>query len=305
MRLPSESLAWKSLLSFAVEDVLEIRRAKDSIILHFISHSQEDDVNDDGREWIGALAPLRSDLLAGDLRSLYLTWLSSLQQGQVEDEDLEPIVPAGLSEPSSSLERLMDFLSLPEILVEVAAMNSAPLQESSKPVELKSLVCALTEKEKTNLLFSALSDSGSHWKSMLLARFERERGSVRHESALHCRRVGDILSAANARSEEEARKRAKDEAVKEARRKAEEEAERARYLDQLQSRESEVWNEVIANILKRQPKSYDYAVSLLTDLRDMSVRRGDLSGFALAARGLREKHSTKGMFIRRLDQAKL
>jgi hypothetical protein len=51
-------------------------------------------------------------------------------------------------------------------------------------------------------------------------------------------------------------------------------ANRARYIDQLARREPEIWEQVAVHILKRQPNDYARAVSLLTDLHDLAVRRG-------------------------------
>ena len=55
----------------------------------------------------------------------------------------------------------------------------------------------------------------------------------------------------------------------------------------------------------RQPKDYDRAVILLTDLHDLSVRQGDETGFQLTMEELRKTHAAKGTFLRRLTKAKL
>jgi hypothetical protein len=49
------------------------------------------------------------------------------------------------------------------------------------------------------------------------------------------------------------------------------------YMDQLARREPEIWEQGAVHILKRQPNDYARAVSLLTDLHDLAVRRGQES----------------------------
>jgi hypothetical protein len=70
-------------------------------------------------------------------------------------------------------------------------------------------------------------------------------------------------------------------------------------------REKAVWKQVDALIQKRQPKDYDRAVVLLTDLHDLAVRQGDETGFQLTIEELRKTHAAKDSFLRRLTKAKL
>jgi hypothetical protein len=71
--------------------------------------------------------PLRSDLLRGDLRCLYLGWLRCAQDGGPGEVKPEPPVPAGLKELSGPLYALIEFLEIDRDLVEIAAQASKPL----------------------------------------------------------------------------------------------------------------------------------------------------------------------------------
>ena len=267
----------------------------------------EQDDWDDGAGWIGSLLSLRSDLLRGDLRCLYLGWLLCAQYEEFAGDELEPSVPAGLRELSAPLHSLIEFLAIDEDLVEVAALTSAPLNTGPSRKELDAWVRSLPEKEKNDLLVTAASEPGERWKTELLLRLQRQE-TLRASpatAAIQCRTVGDLLAAAHARAERrtglvEARR-----VAKAARRKAEDEANRARYLAQLERREAETWNQVASHILKRQPNEYDHAVSLLTDLRDLAVREGQAVAFQSALEELRRKHAAKKSFLRRLAMAKL
>jgi len=55
----------------------------------------------------------------------------------------------------------------------------------------------------------------------------------------------------------------------------------------------------------RQPKDYDKAVSLLTDLHDLAVRRGQTVGFQTELEKIRQVHAAKESFLRRLTKASL
>ena len=72
---------------------------------------------------LAEMAQVRPELTAGDLRLLYLGWLLALQTdfSEVDDEDVEPPVPAGLEDLSVSLQAIVDFLGIDEGLIAVAA----------------------------------------------------------------------------------------------------------------------------------------------------------------------------------------
>ena len=74
------------------------------------SFRREDKDWDNGTGWMGSLMSLRSDLLRGDLRCLYLGWLLCAQNGEFAENELEPAVPAGFGELSAPLHSLIEFL---------------------------------------------------------------------------------------------------------------------------------------------------------------------------------------------------
>jgi hypothetical protein len=107
---------------------------------------------------MASLMPLRSDLLRGDLRCLYLAWLRSAQDGGLDEDNLEPPVPAGLEELSGSLHALIEFLEIDEDLLEVAAQGSNPLAAGPSRRELSAWIRGLPEKDKSELLITAVVD---------------------------------------------------------------------------------------------------------------------------------------------------
>jgi len=254
LRLPLELADHKAFKAMRLGDAAHVRKAGKHLIVGFSAEVEFDDY-DDGTGWMGSLTALRSDLLRGDHRCLYLGWLLCAQYEEFAEDDTEPFVPPGLGELSAPLQSLIEFLEIDEDLVQVAALASAPLSTGRSRKELDAWIRRLPEKEKDDLLVTAVSDAGERWKVGLLRRFERQTAArVSSESATVQRRtVAELLEAARSRAEERSRRLDAQRAKEAARRKVKEEAERAQYLDQLAKRESETWNEVAAHILKRQP----------------------------------------------------
>jgi hypothetical protein len=236
-----------------------------------------------------------------------LGWLLCAQNEEFGEDELEPVVPAGLGELSAPLHSLIEFLGIDEDLVEIAASASAPLNAGPDREELATWIQSLPEKEKNSLLVAAVSGFGERWKNGLLRRFEQQnaRRTLSAPDTICRRTTGDLLRLVHARVEERTRLLEAKRAAEAARRKAEDEANRSRYLDELRKREDTTWNQIATHIQKRQPNEYDKAVSLLIDLRDLAVRQGRVATFQSALGELRQEHAAKESLLRRLAKARL
>ena len=305
LRLPQELVDFKQLKSMLPGEAASARSAGKFVIVSFESEVESDDDWDDGTGWMGSLVSLRSDLLRGDLRCLYLGWLHSVECHEFSEDALELSVPAGLRELSAPLDSLIEFLGIDGDLVEVAASASAPLKEGPSQKELATWVRGLPANEKENLLIDFLSESGERSRLELLQRFQRENAVAASHSVIERRTVKDLLTAARVRADERANQLRAKRAEDVARKKAKDEADRAVYLEGLAKREKAVWKQVEAYIEKRQPKDYERAVILLVDLHDLAVRQGDETGFQLTMEELRKTHTAKSTFLGRVAKANL
>jgi len=306
LRLPLELADYKVLRAMLPGEAAQVRRSENSVIVGFENQFEDDDW-DDGTGWMGSLISLRSDLLGGDLRCLYLGWLLCAQNEEFGEDELEPAVPAGLGELSAPLHSLIEFLGIDEDLVEVAASASASLSADPDHEELATWIRSLPEKEKNKLLVAAVSEPAERWKNGLLRRFERQnaRCTLPVPTTIRRRSPGDLLTLAHARAQERNYLLEEKRTAEVARRRAEDEADRTRYLDQLEKRKEATWNQIAAHIQKRQPNEYDKAVTLLIDLRDLAVRQGRVAAFQSALGELRQEHAAKESLLRRLTKAKL
>jgi hypothetical protein len=150
-------------------------------------------------------------------------------------------------------------------------------------------------------------DQGDRWRNDLVRRFRRT--NLQQTSAAYAaserRKASDLLAAAHARAKERARLLNEQRTAEAAKRRAEDLANRVQYLNRLGSRQLEIWKQVAAHVQTRQSKDYDRAVSLLTDLHDLAVSRGQTTGFQTALEKIRRVHAAKESFLRRLAKANL
>ena len=205
LRLPQELVDFKQLKSILPGNAARARSAGQFVIVTFESEVESDDDWDDGTGWMGSLVSLRSDLLRGDLRCLYLGWLHCVQNDEFSGDALEPPVPAGLRALSAPLDSFIEFLGIGEDLVEVAASACAPLKEGPSRKELATWVRGLPANEKDDLLIDSLSESGERWRVELLQRFQRENTVATSLGAIERRTVKDLLTATRVRADERAR----------------------------------------------------------------------------------------------------
>jgi len=118
----------------------------------------------EGEGLLTALAPLREDLMRGDLRALYLAGLKASQYADDVDDDDEgsddeenessgpaelPVLPApaGLGQLSPRLRAFVDFLDIDHGLIATAAASSAPLAQAEDRID--EWVELLPESERT------------------------------------------------------------------------------------------------------------------------------------------------------------
>ena len=80
IRLPKRLADQRQLKAFLCKaDCAVLRASGENLILDIARDEVEPDGDwDDGSGWLAALAPLRADMLAGDLRLCYLLWLTAV-----------------------------------------------------------------------------------------------------------------------------------------------------------------------------------------------------------------------------------
>lgn len=321
LRVPRALVTPEELEPYRGEDVFTFQEAGESLILTFDSSDEGSGDWEEGSGWMAALAPVRAELLAGDRRALYLAWLLFAQRLDFDDEDfedeydeegleddefglgaVEPPVPPGLGALSGPLASLADFLRIDEDLIAVAAERSPAGVEDDE--ELAAWIASLAEEEKNGLLLEAARGRGTNFGPSLLARFRASREG-RSEEAAGGRTVRELLEAGERRREEREREEARRKAEERARKQAAAAKARAKYLDDLVTRQGAVWKKVEGLVEEKKAKPYDEAVSLLVDLRDVAQRTKAIAGFEARFAKLLEGFSKRPALLERLRKARL
>ena len=110
LRLPARLLTPTAVEPYCDGRSLSYRVKGEYMILSFLSETEGYDGEDDGGE-LSSLIPLRADLLRGDYRCLYLGWLLTVQNAEVDDGATEPPVATGVEELERLLAGLGRFLA--------------------------------------------------------------------------------------------------------------------------------------------------------------------------------------------------
>jgi hypothetical protein len=282
-----------------------VREKNGKVILTFASEDEGGDwVEGDGH--LSSLISVRAELGRGDLRALYLGWLLCAQNGDLDDDDLEPPVPRGLAQLGASLESFAEFLRIDPDLVAAAARASPPLAHDEPSLtDVRALLAKLPAGEKDDFLARVIAGDAAV-ASELIQRMRRERGGAGDagRAAPRRRTVAELLRGTEHAADERRRAEAEKAAKEKARREREAAAVRSKHLDKLAGTEPALWKRVEELVATRQPKRYEEAVVLLADLRDLAARK-DGADFRHRLAALRVEHARKPTLIERLQKAGL
>ncbi len=160
---------------------------RDYVILDLASEDEAGEWVEDAEDSLSAIVGVRSELAAGDLRPLYLAWLSAYGAwerdedafGDEDEDELEPPVPAGLGS------------------LQVAAEASPGLPELKDDARaLATHIAKLPVSDKDRLLTLVAEDQAARARMELLRGF---RGDPDERRSRPRRTVAGLLDAAAAR----------------------------------------------------------------------------------------------------------
>jgi hypothetical protein len=172
LRLPARLLDPKTAHLYCAGERASVREKNGRVILTFVSEDEEEGDWVEGDGHLSSLISVRAEVGRGDLRALYLGWLLRAQNGDLDDHDLEPPVPAGLAQLSASLEALAEFLRIDPDLIGVAATASRPIDGEPKPADVSAWLAKLPASEKDD--FTCTDDRRG--------RGTRQRAPAAHEA---------------------------------------------------------------------------------------------------------------------------
>lgn len=125
-RLPKTLFNLAEMRDYFISDEMEHDQQGEYVILD-LNFNDEGGGGDwiDGEGLLDDLLPLRDELVEGDFRVLYLAWLKAagkaLDEGYIDENTLEPAVPAGLDTLSPAQQQFANLIELDSLQIKVAA----------------------------------------------------------------------------------------------------------------------------------------------------------------------------------------
>lgn len=301
IRLPKRLVDRRRLDGFlqAVECV-DVTTSGENLIVDIECEELEPEPSwDDETDWLAALAPLRVDMLGGDLRLFYLLWLMAVEAGSIEPDAAEPL--PGIGPITGALDAFARFFRLGANLVAAAAERPAgtTAQDPLSSDVIRRCLADLPDGEKTTLL-ARVVEGDPHVGNELRALVRDRQALQAARPAVAPRLAGELRARADAIREAREREQSERREAERERRQAEEASARRARLDAIMRRGETVWREVETEIERCNASGYDTAAGLLLDLKAVAEERGTTGDFACRLQAIRERHSRKGRFIERL-----
>ncbi len=297
-RFPQSVVEIDMLTPFCLEDIISTYSADEYIVLDICVNEEGDTFWIEGEGWLSSLSLLRQDILRGDFRALYLAWLKAISLGQgVEDHDdlVEPPLPPNLKNLSLPLKKLVDFFRIDEDLI-AAALELSPSDDGILEQKVEELVAKLSERERNEFLVKSAKGEPNVDAQLVRRLREISSGKLRTDpgSMPTQRKVSELFAAAN-------------EITTQRQKRQSQEAEQARIrrLNELSKQEPELWEEVFGLIEKKQSKSYDEAVKLLLELRELAEYKSEWEKFRTRIEQIYEQYDNRPGLKTRLRQAGL
>ena len=297
-RFPTPIIPADVMQAYQYADSLEWSAEGEYAILNIELRQEEPD--DEWTEEAGLLAGMvqvRDDLLRGDYRALYLAWLMiasyALDFLEEDDEDLtEPPVPPNLQALSPALRNFIDFFGIDTDLVTAAAQASAKAGKSS--AKLSAYLDQLAEAEQRSFLERLLK--GEPHLDIALANRLRELSGT-GKAALPAgerRTIRQLVTAAQA---------VRQQRLDAERRQAE--IVRLKKLEKIAQQQDQLWGRIPELIAQKRANTYEEAVSILKDLRDLAAHQQHLAEFQEKLAAIRSQYPTLQGLHRRLKEARL
>ena len=308
LRVPKEAFDARTLRAFRTESVFSFGRTDTHWLLEWTLSESEDYARfgeDDGRDWMGRLLPLRNELLRGDLRPLYLGWLAGVSAGEVGETATEPGPPRGLSRLTGAQRSLAEFLEVDQDLLKAAGTpdRQSPEFDVSENAKLDAWLAELPLAEKTASLKLLLTERSQQAERKLNARLhawrrERQPGGVRESRRRTVAEMQELATSITA-----ARKR--QEAAEHERAEAERRAKHETHLRTLAADFDRCWQTADGHAERGIASAYDEVRRVLVELAEAYTLCASRSDFDRRLEQFMGRHGGRAALASRLSAAGL
>jgi len=269
VRLPIEALTQETAKAVAVSNLMDIKATKTHWIITWRLEESENYDRfgmEDGRGWMARLAPVRDELLRGDLRSLYIGWLPAIAGEMMDDEETEPLSVSGLENLTAAQQALAEFLEVDPDLLAGAGMGSPAAQETEvSQREMEKWIDALPKEEINSILKQLLEGKGQQAERSIRNRFSAwRRGLQRGDTDAPRRTVGELRQNAEKARLVRMEKQKRDQKQREIKRLE----KRKAHMKNPSSDFPKAWASVKEPVERGSGRGYDEACRILVDIAE-------------------------------------
>lgn len=306
IKLPLELVDYKQLelyvfeaSSYMINELRVLKKGKNVLLDMNLNEEEGGGYWLEGEGWLSDLSLLRADILNGDYRSLFITWVELLRQNHENEElgedyrILNSLIPPNLKRLPIRLTRLVDFFE-----VDLDWVNSG-LKYSLEAVknEINYEAClkeldSLTKDKYLGRLLAGESNLGLKLKQEIKSQLNIDdvdgsssKGHILFQDYL--KQVNKVICD----------------------REGAVEAEKARLhqekMEVVKKDKTHIEGEIERHILKSNASGYKFAVSSLIDLRDLSEYEKKQELFKKYLSEVVERHRRKQTFVKRLREGGL
>ena len=296
----SEIIKFDISASDAFDVNLEVHRAPTYILLDLEWNSEEggdgfwleeEDVD------LADFGAIRESILNGDYSALYLYWLrikdakaeyddydddddefdEEYDDYEFEKRDTSPPVPVQLRSINSALQSFIDFFDIDKDLVKAAQTAAKEVAVHEKAKDYAQLIQALSLQEKNNYLLQLLNG-----EPRLEVRLKKHLDELSKEQSTAPVQIS--FEQLKAQQSKERKIRAEKERL------VTQIAHRKR-MEKLTKAETNTWKSVTFNLDRKTGKSYELAVDMLKELKELAIYRNDLPAFQIKMKKIKTDYS--------------
>jgi hypothetical protein len=267
LRLPIEALTKETAKAMEVPYILDFKATRSHWIITWSLEESEDYDRfgmEDAYGWMARLAPVRDELLRGDLRSLYIGWLAAVSREIMDDDAMEPISVRGLGQPTAAQQALAEFLEVdPDLLAGAGMGRPAAAEAEISAQEMDQWIDGMPGEEVKSILKQLLEGKGQQAERYIRNRFASwQRSSQSGNNQSPRRKVGQLRQNAQKAREVRLEKEKQDQKQREIKRLE----KRKAYLKKLSSDFPKAWALVKEPVERGSGRGYDEACSILVDI---------------------------------------
>jgi len=304
VRLPIEALPKETAKAMAVPYILDFKATKTHWVITWrLEESENYDRFGlvDGRGWMTRLAPVRDELLGGDLRSLYIGWLEAVTRKIMDDDKIEPIAVSGLQNLTAAQQALAEFLEVdPDLLAGAGIGSPAAQNEEISEKDMDRWIDALPRNEVKAILKKLLEGKGQQAERSIRNRFEAwKRGLQTDKTDAPRRTVGELLQNAKKAQQIRMEKQKHDRKQREIKRRE----KRMAYLKRLSNDFPKAWESVREPVERGSGLAYDEACHALVDISEAYDLFATKKQFQKELKKFMAGHTRRKALIQRLVKA--